>query len=156
MPAPNSPSAVRLEIADGGIAVLTLDQPGSRANTLGRPVMAQLEKAMADLQARKDVRGLILVSGKPAMFIAGADLNELGGPRPEPEQIKTLVRRGLDLIAAIEKLAYPTVAAIDGACMGGGLELALGFDYRVAGTPPKTELGLPEVKIGLFPGLGGT
>ena len=66
------------------------------------------------------------------------------------------MKRGLDLIASIEALPYPTVAAIDGACMGGGLELAMGFDYRVASTHPKTEIGLPETKIGLIPGWGGT
>src|SRR5207253_4316885 len=62
----------------------------------------------------------------------------------------------LGLIEKIEKLPFPTVVLIDGACMGGGTELALGFDYRLAGTHPKTELGLPEVKIGLIPGWGGT
>src|SRR5947209_16702942 len=90
------------------------------------------------------------------MFIAGADLKELGGARPDPDTARRLVRRGLDLIAAFESLPYPTVAAIDGACMGGGLELALGFDYRLASTNPKTELGQPEVKVGLIPGWGGT
>src|SRR5438045_2756430 len=70
--------------------------------------------------------------------------------------IRKLVQRGLDLIASIEKLPFPTVAAIDGSCMGGGLELAMGFDYRLASNHPKTELGLPETKIGLFPGWGGT
>ena len=69
---------------------------------------------------------------------------------------RALTRKGLDIIAAFEALPYPTVALIDGACMGGGLELALGCDFRLAGTHPKTEIGLPETKIGLFPGWGGT
>jgi 3-hydroxyacyl-CoA dehydrogenase/enoyl-CoA hydratase/3-hydroxybutyryl-CoA epimerase/enoyl-CoA isomerase len=151
-----SQAAVRLDVRDDKIAVLTLDQPGSRANTLGQAVIGDLETAVAQLTARNDLQGLILISGKPGMFIAGADLKELGGAKPDPEQTRKLVKRGLDLIASVEKLPFPTVAAIDGACMGGGLELALGFDYRLAGTHPKTELGLPEVKIGLFPGWGGT
>src|SRR5207302_3298495 len=67
-----------------------------------------------------------------------------------------MVQRGLDLVAAVEALPFPTVAAIDGACMGGGLELALGFDYRLAGSHPKVEIGLPETKVGLIPGWGGT
>src|SRR5207245_8087905 len=71
-------------------------------------------------------------------------------------QAHRLTRRGLDLFASFEKLPFPTVAAIEGSCVGGGLELALAFDYRLASTHPKTEIGLPEVKIGLIPGWGGT
>src|SRR5262249_7177747 len=83
-------------------------------------------------------------------------LRELGAAPAEPNQIRVGVRRGHDLIAAIESLPFPTVAAVEGSCMGGGLEMALGFDYRLAANTPKTEFGLPEVKIGLFPGWGGT
>src|SRR5262249_3245280 len=90
------------------------------------------------------------------MFIAGADLRELGTARPDPDTTRRTVRRGLAVIAAFESLPYPTVAAIDRACMGGGLELAMGFDYRLASTNPKPELGQPEVKVGLIPGWGGT
>ncbi|MGL4550051.1 MAG: 3-hydroxyacyl-CoA dehydrogenase NAD-binding domain-containing protein [Gemmataceae bacterium] len=147
--------AARLEVTDG-VAVLTLDQPGSRANTLGQAVLGDLEAALADLRSRTGVTGLILRSGKPGMFIAGADLKELGGAKPTPELARKLVQRGLDLVAAFEALPYPTVAAIEGACMGGGLEVALGFDYRLAADHPKTELGLPETKIGIIPGWGGT
>src|SRR5262249_18381324 len=100
--------------------------------------------------------GLILASGKPGMFIAGADLKELGSAKADPELTRKLVQRGLKIIERFESLPFPTVALIDGACMGGGLELALGFDYRLAGTHPKTELGCPEVKVGLIPGWGGT
>src|SRR6266481_4036168 len=157
MSQPRSPgNALRLEVLDGGTGLLTLDQPNSRANTLGQAILGELEGMVAQLASRTDLKGLVLRSGKPGMFIAGADLRELGGARPDPEQSRRLVQRGLAIIAAIEALPYPTVAAIEGACMGGGLELALGFDYRVASTHPKTELGLPEVKIGLFPGWGGT
>jgi 3-hydroxyacyl-CoA dehydrogenase/enoyl-CoA hydratase/3-hydroxybutyryl-CoA epimerase/3-hydroxyacyl-CoA dehydrogenase/enoyl-CoA hydratase/3-hydroxybutyryl-CoA epimerase/enoyl-CoA isomerase len=139
-----------------GIALLTLDQPGSRANTLGQAMLGELEAAITSLRTSADVLGLILLSGKPGMFIAGADLKELGGAKPSPELTRSLVKRGLDLVASIESLPFPTVAAIEGACMGGGLELALGFDYRLASDHPKTELGLPETKIGLIPGWGGT
>ncbi len=148
-------SAVKLEF-QGPIAILTLDQPGSRANTLGQAVQGELEAAAAQLAARQGLRGLILRSGKPGMFIAGADLKEFGSARPDPESTRKAVKRGLDLIAAFENLPYPTVAVIDGACMGGGLEVAMGMDYRLASNNPKTELGLPEVKVGLIPGWGGT
>jgi 3-hydroxyacyl-CoA dehydrogenase/enoyl-CoA hydratase/3-hydroxybutyryl-CoA epimerase/enoyl-CoA isomerase len=149
-------AALRLEMLDGSIALVTIDQPGSRANTLGQAVLGELETMIAQLRARSDLRGLIFKSGKPGMFIAGADLRELGSAPQNPDLARKLVKRGHELIAAIESLPYPTVAAIEGACMGGGLELALGFDYRVASTHPKTELGLPETKIGLIPGWGGT
>lgn len=149
-------SSLRLEVIHGNIGLLTLDQPGSRANTLGQAVLADFEHVLSDLEARKDLAGLVLASAKPGMFIAGADLNELGSAAADPAQTRKTVQRGHDIIARFEKLPYPTVAAIDGACMGGGLEVALGFDYRVAGSHPKTEIGLPEVKVGLFPGWGGT
>jgi 3-hydroxyacyl-CoA dehydrogenase/enoyl-CoA hydratase/3-hydroxybutyryl-CoA epimerase/enoyl-CoA isomerase len=149
-------AAIKLEILPGQIALARLDQPGTRANTLGQAIQGELEQLLAELRKRTDLAGLVFRSGKEGMFIAGADLKELGGARPDPELSRKLVKRGLDLIAGIENLPYPTVAAIDGACMGGGLELALGFDYRIAGNHPKTEIGLPETKIGLIPGWGGT
>jgi 3-hydroxyacyl-CoA dehydrogenase/enoyl-CoA hydratase/3-hydroxybutyryl-CoA epimerase/3-hydroxyacyl-CoA dehydrogenase/enoyl-CoA hydratase/3-hydroxybutyryl-CoA epimerase/enoyl-CoA isomerase len=149
-------AALRLESDGARIATITFDQPDSRANTLGQAVVAEWETMVRQLQGRSDIRGLILQSGKPGMFIAGADLRELGSARSDPAQTRALCRRGLGVIAAIEALPFPTVAVIDGACMGGGLELALGFDFRLAGSHPKCELGLPEVKIGLFPGWGGT
>src|SRR6266542_2367258 len=153
------PNALRLEVLEGNIALLTIDQPNSRANTLGQGAQADLERMLGELDVlhkRTPLQGLIFRSGKPGMFVAGADLNELGRPAPDPEESRRRMQRGLDIIAAFESLPYPTVAAIDGACMGGGLELAMGFDFRVASTNPKTLLGQPEVKVGLIPGWGGT
>ncbi len=149
-------AALRLEILDGDIALATLDQPGSGANTLSQAMVGELEAFVAGLAARRELRGLVFRSGKPGMFIAGADLRELGSIPDDPELKRRLVQRGLDLIAAIEALPFPTVAAIDGACLGGGLEVALGFDFRIASTNPKTNIGLPEIKVGLIPGFGGT
>ncbi|HZV04064.1 MAG TPA: 3-hydroxyacyl-CoA dehydrogenase NAD-binding domain-containing protein [Gemmataceae bacterium] len=155
MSQPTQP-ALRLEMLDGSIALLIIDQPGSRANTLGQAMLAELEEMVAKLHARTDLRGLIFRSGKPGMFIAGADLRELGGAPQDADTTRKMVKQGLDIIASIEALPYPTVAAIEGACMGGGLEVAMGFDYRLASTHPKTEIGLVETKIGLIPGWGGT
>jgi 3-hydroxyacyl-CoA dehydrogenase/enoyl-CoA hydratase/3-hydroxybutyryl-CoA epimerase/enoyl-CoA isomerase len=148
--------ALRLEIIDDAIALVTFDQPGSRANTLGQPVLAELEQLLAQIKSRTDVRGLIFRSGKPGMFIAGADLKEFGSLGNDAARNRAVMAQGLAIIAGFEALPYPTVAAIEGACVGGGLEVALGFDFRVASTHPKTEIGLPEVKIGLMPGWGGT
>src|SRR5262249_40824412 len=91
------------------------------------------------------------------MFIAGADLKELGAaPADQPEAKRKLIQRGLNVIAGFEALPFPTVALIDGPCMGGGTEIALGCDMRLAGTNPKCKIGLPEVRVGLIPGWGGT
>jgi 3-hydroxyacyl-CoA dehydrogenase/enoyl-CoA hydratase/3-hydroxybutyryl-CoA epimerase/3-hydroxyacyl-CoA dehydrogenase/enoyl-CoA hydratase/3-hydroxybutyryl-CoA epimerase/enoyl-CoA isomerase len=147
-------TALRLDLRDR-LAVVTFDLPGSKANTLGQGVLADFEQIVAQLEARTDLDGVILQSGKPGMFIAGADLKELAMLRDEATK-RVVIQRGLDMIARFEKLPCPTVALIDGACMGGGLEVALGFDYRLCGSNPKAELGFPEVKVGLIPGWGGT
>jgi 3-hydroxyacyl-CoA dehydrogenase / enoyl-CoA hydratase / 3-hydroxybutyryl-CoA epimerase / enoyl-CoA isomerase len=152
--APSEP-AFRLEVGGDAIAILTFDLPGSRANTFGQAVVAELSQVLAELAKRKDVKGLIFRSGKPGMFIAGADLRELGS-KPDPEMARALTLKGHDLMNAAQNLPFPTVAAIDGSCMGGGLELAMSLDYRVVGSNPKAELGLPETKIGIYPGWGGT
>jgi len=149
-------TAFRLEILEGDIALVTFDLPASRANTLGQAVQTELERLLEQLAARTDLGGLILQSAKPGMFSAGADLREMGSAGQDAALVRRAVERGHNLNARVEALPYPTVAAIDGSCHGGGLELALAFDYRLAGAHPKTEFGLPEVKIGLIPGWGGT
>lgn len=148
--------ALKLDISDG-FAVITFDKPDARANTLGAAVVAEFHKVLGELKGRTDLTGLILQSGKPGMFIAGADLKELAmADTSRPEQIRTLIEHGLAIPAMTEALPFPTVAIVDGPCMGGGCEVALGFDVRLGGTHPKFEIGLPEVKIGLIPGWGGT
>jgi 3-hydroxyacyl-CoA dehydrogenase/enoyl-CoA hydratase/3-hydroxybutyryl-CoA epimerase/3-hydroxyacyl-CoA dehydrogenase/enoyl-CoA hydratase/3-hydroxybutyryl-CoA epimerase/enoyl-CoA isomerase len=148
--------ALRLDLDADGIARITFDQPGSRANTLHRGVIAELEKLAGQLEARSDLQGVIFASGKPGMFIAGADINELAAVTPGSAEVRALMQRGLAVFARLEALPCPTVALIDGSCLGGGTELALAFDYRIAGTNPRTEIGLPEVSLGLIPGWGGT
>jgi 3-hydroxyacyl-CoA dehydrogenase / enoyl-CoA hydratase / 3-hydroxybutyryl-CoA epimerase / enoyl-CoA isomerase len=148
-------TALKLDIQDNQ-AVLTFDTPDSRANTLGQAILTDFEQVLEQLRGRPQLQGLIFASAKPGMFIAGADLRELGAAPQKPEQTRTMIQRGLNLIGGFETLPFPTVALIDGACMGGGLELALGFDFRLAGSHPKCDIGLPETKIGLIPGWGGT
>src|SRR3954452_23137774 len=111
-----SPAALTLDVKDG-IGIITFDQPGSRANTLGQAVLGELEALLGELRSRTDLAGLVFRSGKPGMFIAGADLRELGGARVDAELSRKLVKRGLDIVAGFEALPYPTVAAIDGSCM---------------------------------------
>src|ERR1043166_598085 len=101
-----SAKALRLDVRDDGVAVLTFDLPNSRANTLGQPVLAEFEQVVAELAKRTELRGLVLRSGKPGMFIAGADLRELGGLRDDPAGNRFAVKRGLDVIGAFEALPY--------------------------------------------------
>lgn len=152
-----SDSALRLAVRPDGIAVLTIDQPGSRANILTRALWDELHAAMVNLAAETELRGLIVESGKPSIFIAGADLKYLGGvPAPNDPGVRELMEFGLATLALLENLPFPTCAVIDGAALGGGLEVALACDYRLIGTNPRVELGLPEVTLGLIPGWGGT
>ena len=104
---PPAQPALRLEILNGDIALVTIDQPGSRANTLSQARLGELEAMVTQLKGRTGVRGLIFRSGKPGMFIAGADLRELGSVPAEPDMARKLVKRGLDLVASIEALPYP-------------------------------------------------
>ena len=156
MSAPTAGPALRLDFVEDGIARITFDQPGSRANTLSRGVQTEFENLLTQLEATPDLKGVILCSGKPGMFIAGADLKELVSLKPGQLDARALTLRGLGFIGRFEKLPCPTVVLIDGATMGGGTETSLAFDYRLMGTHPKAEMGLPETKIGILPGWGGT
>jgi 3-hydroxyacyl-CoA dehydrogenase/enoyl-CoA hydratase/carnithine racemase len=139
------------------IAVLTFDLPGKGANILSQPVLAELASHLDELEKRTDLAGLIIRSGKPGNFIAGADIREFAASLDIPkEKIVEMCQRGQRLFRRLSSGAFVTVAAIDGICVGGGCELALWCDRRVASGDPKTQIGLPEVKLGLFPGWGGT
>ena len=150
-------SATTVETRPDGVAVLTFDQVGSKANVLTRELWAEFGAALVDLGKRTDLKGLVLASAKPGIFIAGADLKLLANaPGPNDPEVRAFIEQGLRVLEQLEALPFPTCAAIDGAALGGGLEVALACDYRVCGTNPKVQLGLPEVKLGLIPGWGGT
>jgi enoyl-CoA hydratase len=148
-----SQAATRLTVTDG-IGRLVFDQPGGRANVLSMALWTEFGRALDQLVHRPGVTGLVLESAKPGIFIAGADLKELGGG--DPGQVRSLIELGHRVLATLEELPFPTIAAIDGAAVGGGLEVALACDFRVCGSNPKAQLGLPEIKLGLIPGWGGT
>ncbi len=150
-------SAITVTTRPDGVAVLTFDQPGSKANVLTRDLWAEFGAVLADLAPQTDLKGLVLASAKPGIFIAGADLKLLANaPGPNDLEVRAFIEQGLRVLEQLEALSFPTCAAIDGAALGGGLEVALACDYRVCGTNPKVQLGLPEVKLGLIPGWGGT
>jgi 3-hydroxyacyl-CoA dehydrogenase / enoyl-CoA hydratase / 3-hydroxybutyryl-CoA epimerase len=150
---PASPPSGALAIEDG-IVWLRLDDPGKRVNTLSTRLMTWFEEQLDNLYGERP-RGLVIFSGKPETFVAGADLEELLTLQ-DSESVIAMLERGHELMQRLAGLPFPTVAAIHGACLGGGLELALACQRRVATEHPKSKLGFPEVQLGLIPGLGGT
>ena len=148
-----TPEPGRLTRVDG-IAWLVLDDPEKKVNTLSSRLFAWFEAQIAALE-REPAEALVVLSGKPDGFVAGADISELQAATDRAE-ILDILRRGHALMGRLAALPFPTVAAIHGACLGGGLELALACKRRVATDHRKTKLGLPEVQLGLIPGLGGT
>jgi enoyl-CoA hydratase len=150
-------SAIQLTTRPDAVAVLTFDQPQSKANVLTTELWNEFGAALDSLAPRTDLKGLVLASAKPGIFIAGADLKLLANaPGPNDPAVRAFIELGLRVLEKLEALPFPTCAAIDGAALGGGLEVALACDFRVCGTSPKVQLGLPEVKLGLIPGWGGT
>jgi 3-hydroxyacyl-CoA dehydrogenase/enoyl-CoA hydratase/3-hydroxybutyryl-CoA epimerase len=146
-------SAFTVSVADG-VARLVLDLPGEPINKITRTVRDELDAILTTLAGDAAVRAVVLLSGKPDTFIAGADIDEFValGSR---EEAYTFVRSGQALIHRVAELGKPVVAAIHGACLGGGLETALACTYRVATDHEKTKLGLPEVQLGIIPAAGG-
>lgn len=146
-----------LSSTSGSIGLLTFDVPDKKVNTLSQAVLTELESQVESLEERTDLKGLLFRSGKPGQFIAGADLNELGALIDATrEQCQRAIVVGHSLFSRISRLPFPVVALVDGNSMGGGTELILSMDYRVASTNSATKIALPETKIGLIPGWGGT
>jgi 3-hydroxyacyl-CoA dehydrogenase/enoyl-CoA hydratase/3-hydroxybutyryl-CoA epimerase len=150
--------ALRLEMEEDGVARLVFDRPGSRANFLSRATLEALDALLAEaerLAGEGRLRALVLRSARPGVFVAGVDLEELRRVRDAAEGAAH-ARRGQAVLRRLEQLAVPTFAALDGACLGAGAELALACSYRLASASPRTRIGLPEVQLGIVPALGGT
>jgi len=148
-------SVFRVERQVNGVAHLVIDDPARKVNVIGEAAIADLERAVAVLESDAQIRGVVLMSGKPGTFVAGADVNEIGAVT-EREAVYALVRRVHSVFARLAALHCPTVAAIDGTCLGGGTELALACDSRIATEEEHTQIGLPETMLGIIPGFGGT
>src|SRR5215469_9440603 len=144
----------KLERDAEGIAWLTFDKPGTSANVLSAGVLMELDEVLGALEQDRP-RGAIVVSAKKSGFIAGADIKEFIGLKDEASGYQ-LIRRGQQVLNRLAALTFPTVAAIHGFALGGGLELALACRYRVAVGDERLSLGLPEVLLGIHPGFGGT
>ncbi|HET7564686.1 MAG TPA: fatty acid oxidation complex subunit alpha FadJ [Gemmatimonadaceae bacterium] len=147
--------AFRVDVREGGIAVLTLDLPGESVNKVSRVVGDELLAILERLERDTLIKAAVLISGKPDIFVAGADIEQFREIRTARDG-ERLSRDGQMLMDRIERSRVPIIAAIHGACLGGGLEAALACAYRIATDHPKTVLALPEVQLGLIPGAGGT
>lgn len=144
----------RIETDPQGIAWLTFDQTGRNVNTLNSETLAELDSALASIEQQAPV-GLVIGSAKGAGFIAGADVERFAGLR-DPAQVEAMIHGAHAVLFRLERLPCPSVAMIAGHCLGGGLELALACGYRVAVDTPETRLGFPEIRLGIFPGFGGS
>ena len=146
-------SAFSLNVTDH-VAVLTLDVPGEPVNVLGTSVIGEMEELLGRIRDDSEVRAVVLISGKPDNFVAGADINEFIRIRSSDEGT-ALARAGQEVINRLEQFPKPIVTAIHGSCVGLGCELALATSYRIATDSPKTVIGLPEIQLGIIPAAGG-
>ena len=144
----------RVEPAGGGVVCLTFDHPDRRVNVLDEAALADLNMALVEIERLKPP-GVILRSGKTGSFVAGADIQAIASIT-DRAQVLELVRLAHGVFNRLAALPCPTVAAIDGVCLGGGTELALACHSRIATEEPRTQIGLPETLLGIFPGFGGT
>lgn len=145
----------RLETDSDQILWLYFDKMNASVNTINRDVMMEFSNIIDTLAKDTQHKGVVITSGKPTGFIAGADISQFTAFK-DIEQATSILIEGQQILNKLESLTMPTVALIDGFCLGGGLELALACRYRIAEDGRKTKLGLPEVKLGIHPGWGGT
>ena len=146
---------IQREVSDSRIAILTFDRPDSTANIFDELTLRELSEHLNFLESEKGLKGLIIRSAKPKIFIAGADLNGFAQAM-SAEHIAVLIERGQQTFDRIARLPYPTVATIHGVALGGGFEIALACDYRIASSDSATRVGLPETNLGILPAWGGS
>jgi 3-hydroxyacyl-CoA dehydrogenase/enoyl-CoA hydratase/3-hydroxybutyryl-CoA epimerase len=150
---------LRREVTAGNVCVLTFDRPDSSANVFDRDTLLELNGHLDFIEHQPQLRGVVLTSAKPAIFVAGADLHalaRLGEAKDEgASALVELIDLGQRTFTRLASLPVPTIAAIHGACMGGGYELCLAADYRIASADRVTKIGLPETQLGLVPAWGG-
>jgi len=145
---------IQREIIEGGICVLTFDRPESGANIFDAATMEELKAHVAEIEADRSLQGLVITSAKKSIFIAGADLKTLL-KQAQTGELRAFIAEGQKVFNRIAALPIPTCATIHGACAGGGYEVTLACDYRIASDDPATRIGLPETTLGLIPAWGG-
>jgi len=145
---------LNFEKTKDGIAVVTIDCPGAKVNSISSGLMNEVKIVLDDIEKENSVKGVVLLSAKEDNFVAGADLFELGRMKTSDE-ITSYMSKGHDILNRIEDMKIPVVVCINGTCLGGGLEIALACHYRMAVNSPSTVIGFPEVQLGLLPAGGG-
>jgi len=155
MNAQSKKSAFTLKVGENGVGWITIDVPGESQNTLRGEFVDDISALFEQIADDKTIKALVLISGKETNFVAGADIAMLESIH-SAEEAAALAAQGHKVFARLEDLDMPVVAAIHGACLGGGLELALACSHRVCTDARITKLGVPEVQLGLLPGGGGT
>lgn len=145
---------IRREVGQDGICLLIFDRPESGANIFDEPTMQNLSEHLAAIEGDSSIRGVIVSSAKKSIFIAGADLKTLLR-QAQTGEMRAFIEKGQKVFNRLAALKVPTVAAIHGACAGGGYEITLACDYRVASNESATKIGLPETTLGLVPAWGG-
>jgi 3-hydroxyacyl-CoA dehydrogenase / enoyl-CoA hydratase / 3-hydroxybutyryl-CoA epimerase len=148
-------ATIHRTIRDDNICVLTFDRPGSSANIFDRATLDELRQELDFIESAPQLKGVILVSAKRSIFIAGLDLKSVGESTSAAE-VREIIELGQNLISRVAALPIPTVAAIHGVVVGGGYEISLACDYRIASPDRVTKIGLPEAKLGLLPAWGGS
>lgn len=143
-------------ITDQQICILTFDREGSSANIFDPETFAELNEQLDFIEQDKSLKGVVFESAKPTIFIAGADLKGFAKADFDEARLRELIRQGQSTFNRVAKLPIPTAAAIHGICVGGGFELTLACDYRIASNHKSTKIGLPEVQIGILPAWGGS
>ncbi|MBA3962252.1 MAG: enoyl-CoA hydratase/isomerase family protein [Chthoniobacterales bacterium] len=154
MTSPSSAAFIRREVDDLGVCLLTFDRPESGANIFDTGALAALSAQLDFIESERALTGVIVTSAKKSIFIAGADLQTLLR-QAQSGELRAFIAEGQRIFNRLAGLTIPTVAAIHGACAGGGYEIALACDYRVASDAPATRIGLPETTLGLVPAWGG-
>jgi len=148
-------TAFSLDVCEDGIGWITIDVVGESQNTLKGEFVDDINGLFDEIEANSSIKALVLISGKETNFIAGADIGQLESITTA-EEAEELSLKGHQVFARLENTSMPVIAAIHGACLGGGLELALACSNRICTDSRITKLGLPEVQLGLLPGGGGT
>lgn len=148
-------TTLKLEIRPDGVALVRIDTPGAKVNTLSEAMQTKFGEILQEIQSNPAIKSVVIISEKATSFIAGADIKMISNCQTE-EEVLALSKNGQAMFEKIEQSDKPIVAAIMGTCLGGGLELAMACHYRIAVNDKKTAVGLPEVMLGLLPGAGGT
>jgi 3-hydroxyacyl-CoA dehydrogenase / enoyl-CoA hydratase / 3-hydroxybutyryl-CoA epimerase len=144
-----------LEITKEGIAVIVIDCPESKVNKVSSGLLEEVAANLDIIDRDRNIKGMVIVSGKEDNFVVGADIDELKSMRTT-EEVVAYITKGHTILNRLENMKIPVVACINGNCLGGGLELALACNFRLAVNAPQTSLGQPEVQLGLLPAAGGT